>query len=58
LTTEKLKACPFCENKFEKIPDAVDLAVRRVMRDGGEVEVLRDVEVQKEFDQVGALLRY
>ena len=58
LTTEKLTACSFCENKFENIPDAVELAVRRVMRDGGEVEVLRDVEVQKDFDQVGALLRY
>lgn len=58
LTTEKLTVCPFCENKFENIPDAVELAVHRVMRDGGEVEVLRDVEVQKDFDQVGALLRY
>jgi peptide subunit release factor 1 (eRF1) len=58
LTTEKLASCPFCENKFEKIPDAVELAVRRVMRDGGEVEVLRDIEVQQDFDQVGALLRY
>ncbi len=58
LTTEKLTSCPFCENKFEKISDAVELAVRRVMRDGGEVEVLRDIEVQQDFDQVGALLRY
>ncbi len=58
LTTEKLSSCPFCENKFEEITDAVELAVRRVMRDGGEVEVLRDIEVQRDFDQVGALLRY
>jgi hypothetical protein len=28
------------------------------MRDGGEVEVLRDIEVEEDFDQVGALLRY
>ena len=58
LTTEMLSSCPFCENEFEKITDAVELAVRRVMRDGGEVEVLRDIEVEQEFDQVGALLRY
>lgn len=58
LTTENLTSCPFCENEFETINDAVELAVRRVMRDGGEVEVLRDIEVEKEFDQVGALLRY
>jgi len=58
LTTETLSSCPFCENEFEKITDAVELAVRRVMRDGGEVEVLHDLEVEKDFDQVGALLRY
>lgn len=58
LTTEELNSCPFCENQFETITDAVELAVRRVMRDGGEVEVLHDIEVGQEFDQVGALLRY
>lgn len=58
LTTETLSSCPFCESEFEEITDAVELAVRRVMRDGGEVEVLRDIEVEQEFDQVGALLRY
>lgn len=58
LTTEELQVCPFCEDNFEHIPDAVELAVRRVMRDGGEVEVVHDVEVEEDFDQVGALLRY
>ncbi len=58
LTSEQLENCPFCENQFENIPDAVELAVRRVMRDGGEVEVLRDTEVNQGFDNIGALLRY
>lgn len=58
LTTERLQSCPFCDNEFEEISDAVELAVRRVMRDGGEVEVLHGNEEQKDFDQVGALLRY
>jgi peptide subunit release factor 1 (eRF1) len=58
LTTEQLDSCPFCENKFEEIPDAVELAVRRVLRDGGEVEVLHGAEEQEDFGQVGALLRY
>ena len=58
LTTEELQTCPFCDNNFEEISDAVELAVRRVMRDGGEVEVVHNVEEQKDFDQVGALLRY
>ena len=58
LTTEELHTCPFCDNNFEEISDAVELAVRRVMRDGGEVEVVHNVEEQKDFGQVGALLRY
>ena len=58
LTTEELSNCPFCNSSFEQISDAVELAVRRVMRDGGEVEVLHNIEEQKDFDQVGALLRY
>jgi peptide subunit release factor 1 (eRF1) len=58
LTSEQLSACPFCGNQFDRIQDAVELAVRRVMRDGGEVEVLRDAEGMKEFGEIGALLRY
>ncbi len=58
LTTEELQTCPFCENNFDEISDAVELAVRRVMRDGGEVEVVHNVEEQRDFGQVGALLRY
>jgi peptide subunit release factor 1 (eRF1) len=58
LTSEKLESCPFCNSKFEKIPDAVELAVRRVMRDGGEVEVVRDSVKLKDFGYIGALLRY
>lgn len=58
LTSENIDSCPFCENQFEEIPDAVDLAVRRVLRDGGEVEVLRDIVESNDFDRIGALLRY
>ena len=58
LTTEELQDCPFCGNSFEEISDAVELAVRRVMRDGGEVEVVHDIDEQEDFGQVGALLRY
>ena len=58
LTLEQLENCPFCENQFEHIPDAVELAVRRVMRDGGEVEVLRETEVHQDFDKIGGILRY
>ena len=46
------------DGKVEKIPEAVELAVRRVMQTGGEVEVLPSDQDVGEFDQIGALLRY
>jgi peptide subunit release factor 1 (eRF1) len=58
LTSEVLGTCPFCGKQFDRIPDAAELAVRRVMSDGGEVEVVRDSEGLKEFGDIGALLRY
>lgn len=58
LTSHALDSCPFCEGEIEEISDAVETAVRQVMRSGGEVEVLRGGETIKGFDQIGALLRY
>jgi peptide chain release factor subunit 1 len=58
LTAEEIETCPFCGNEFEEIPDAVELAVRRVMRDGGDVEILHDAGGVAEFGNIGALLRY
>lgn len=58
ISSVPMGACPFCDGETEQIPDAVEVAVRQVMRSGGEVEVLHDDQVLKEFDQIGALLRY
>jgi peptide subunit release factor 1 (eRF1) len=58
LTAQELESCPFCGKRFERIQDAVELAVRRVMQNGGEVEVLHDTNGLKEFGNIGALLRY
>jgi peptide subunit release factor 1 (eRF1) len=58
LTSEKLDSCPFCSDNFEEIPDAVDLAVRRVLEEGGEVDVLHENPKLEEHGQIGALLRY
>ena len=52
-----VEECPFCGKSFEKIDDAVELAVRKVMQTGGEVEIVRDNEDVKEIG-IGALLRY
>lgn len=58
LTSEHITTCPFCGKPFEHIPDAVELAVRRVMQDSGEVEVLHNVAEMSDFGSIGALLRY
>ena len=56
LTVQPLDACPFCGSPFEPVPDAVELAVRRTVEDGGEIEVIpRDLS---EIGHIGALLRY
>lgn len=58
LTAVERESCPFCGNRFERITDAVEMAVHRVMQAGGEVEVLHDFNGAKDFGGIGALLRY
>ena len=58
LSAGSIDVCPYCEGEVEQIPDAVELAVRRVMQTGGEVEVLPSDQDVGEFDQIGAILRY
>jgi peptide subunit release factor 1 (eRF1) len=57
LTVQELEACPFCGKTFEKIQDAVELAVRKVMQAGGDVEIVRDNMILKELG-IGALTWY
>lgn len=58
LTGQSLESCPFCGKSFDQIPDAVELAVRQVMQEGGEVEFLHDLDGDQGFQGIGALLRY
>jgi hypothetical protein len=57
VTAQQVPTCPFCGAAFEQIPDAVELAVRKVMEAGGEVEVLQYEHQVKGFDKIGGLLR-
>lgn len=57
LTAEKLDSCHFCDGKFSKITDAVEVAVRNVMLAGGVVEIIRDNPKMAEVG-IGGLLRY
>lgn len=58
ITAQELSACQFCGSKFEQIPDAVEMAVHRVMKAGGDVEVLQHEHKVNGFENIGALLRY
>jgi peptide subunit release factor 1 (eRF1) len=58
ITSIEMPSCPFCGEKFQQIPDAVELAVHRVMQAGGEVEVLQHQHSVDGFNNIGALLRY
>lgn len=58
LSGSQFDNCPFCGAESEHIKDAVELAVRQVMQDGGEVEVLHGDPDFNSFDGIGALLRY
>jgi peptide chain release factor subunit 1 len=58
ITGQQHKKCPFCGNTFEQIPDAVEMVVRKVMQQGGEVEVLHDDQNTERFGHIGAILRY
>ncbi len=57
LTAQDIGVCPFCGGEMKEIPDAVEMAIRRVMKDGGEVEIIHDNEDIKAFG-IGGLLRY
>lgn len=58
IAAQAKKQCPFCGGKVKKIDDAVDLIVREVIDQGGEVEVVRDSPSLEKAGHIGALLRY
>jgi peptide chain release factor subunit 1 len=58
LSARHMETCPFCGSACEEIEDAVELAVRRVLQAGGEVEFIHRDYMQSDFNGIGALLRY
>jgi len=58
ITTQEMGECPFCSDAFERIDDAVEMAVREVLQAGGGVEVLAGSEELSRRGGIGALLRY
>lgn len=58
LTARAHATCPFCGGSFKQIPDAVELAVRNVMQQGGEIEFVQLDDSGLKISNIGALLRY
>jgi peptide chain release factor subunit 1 len=58
VTVQRLDRCPFCGSDFEEIPDVVEMAVRKVIGSGGDVQVLHDDDALADYQHIGALLRY
>ena len=57
ITTQELETCPFCGKSFAQITDAVEMAVRKVMKDGGDVEIVYENPKLEEIG-IGGVLRY
>jgi peptide chain release factor subunit 1 len=58
LSGQHLESCPYCGSSFSEIDDAVEMAVRIVLQNNGEVEVLTPDSSFEGFENIGALLRY
>lgn len=58
IAAQEKEKCPFCGGEVERIDDAVDLIVRRVLDSGGQVEVVEDSPALKRAGSIGAILRY
>lgn len=57
VTTENGSTCPFCSQTMMQVTDAVEMAVRKVMKDGGDVEIVYENPQLQEVG-IGGVLRY
>jgi hypothetical protein len=58
LTVQELATCPFCNGHFERIDDAVEMAVRETLRNNAEVRVLTEAPALEQAGQIAAIMRY
>jgi peptide chain release factor subunit 1 len=58
LTSIEMPTCPYCGGAFNKIPDVVELAVHKVLQQGGDVEFVHSDHAGNKFKDIGAILRY
>ncbi len=58
VTSLSSNTCPSCGNPGEKVTDVVEMAVKKVLQSGGEVEVLHDDGALANYEHIGGVLRY
>ncbi len=58
ISSQQTDHCPLCGNPSEKTPDVVEMAVKKVLESGGEVEVLHDDLTLANYEHIGGVLRY
>lgn len=58
VTTTKREDCVFCGGVLERIPDAVEMAVRQVLQKGGDVEIVHNGPELEKSGKIAAILRY
>jgi peptide chain release factor subunit 1 len=58
LRAVKTDTCIYCEGEIEQVLDVVDHAVKSVLQDGGDVEVIHDGPELEKAGKIAALLRF
>jgi peptide chain release factor subunit 1 len=58
LSASRHDRCPFCGGQILRMPDAVEVAVRQVMSQEGEVEFIHNNHELERLGNIGGLLRY
>lgn len=58
LTVQELENCPFCNGGFERIDNAVEMAVQETLIKNAEVKILEENATLADAGYIAALLRY
>ena len=58
ISAQPISTCPSCGEEPQKIADAVNRTMQKVIESGGEVEVVSENEALREAGCIGAILRY
>lgn len=58
ISAEQHERCSFCGGEYKQIEDAVEMAVQRVLMDGGDVEIISPAPELTEAGRIAAATRY